>query len=157
MTSVKVIVERRGDGCVASPLGLEGVCVAQRESYDDALREGPRVNVGYALGLQVGETLMLGTRDEWKRDRLRGCEVGGAYAGHVGRCEELCQRAYPKPIKGRDLPPGEAGCDPLGDFHCSGSVTCEEIERRLARARLCFTARLALLTHCWATDPDVRG
>ncbi len=39
MTSVKVIVERHDDGYVAYPIGLKGVCVAEGDSFEEALRE----------------------------------------------------------------------------------------------------------------------
>jgi len=39
MTSVKVIIERHDDGYVAYPLGLKGVCVAQGDTFEEALRE----------------------------------------------------------------------------------------------------------------------
>ncbi|HMP75110.1 MAG TPA: type II toxin-antitoxin system HicB family antitoxin [Kiritimatiellia bacterium] len=35
--SCRVIVEKHRDGYVAYPLGLKGVCVAQGDSYEEAL------------------------------------------------------------------------------------------------------------------------
>lgn len=37
MKNLKVIVERHSDGYVAYPLGLQGVVVAQGETYEEAL------------------------------------------------------------------------------------------------------------------------
>jgi len=39
MTQVKVIVEKHADGYVAYPLGLKGVCIAEGDTYEHALRE----------------------------------------------------------------------------------------------------------------------
>lgn len=39
MTQFKVIVEKHPDGYVAYPLGLKGVCVAEGDSYEQALTE----------------------------------------------------------------------------------------------------------------------
>ncbi len=39
MTQFKVIVEKHPDGYVAYPLGLKGVCVAQGDTYAQALAE----------------------------------------------------------------------------------------------------------------------
>jgi len=36
---VKVIIERHDDGYVAYPLGLRGVCVAEGDTFEAALRE----------------------------------------------------------------------------------------------------------------------
>lgn len=39
MTQFKVIVEKHPDGYVAYPLGLKGVCVAEGDTYEQALAE----------------------------------------------------------------------------------------------------------------------
>jgi predicted RNase H-like HicB family nuclease len=39
MTAFKVIVEKHPDGFVAYPLGLKGVCVAEGDTYEQALSE----------------------------------------------------------------------------------------------------------------------
>ena len=39
MTEFKIIVEKHADGFVAYPLGLKGVCVAEGDTYEQALAE----------------------------------------------------------------------------------------------------------------------
>ena len=39
MNTLKVVVEKHPDGYVAYPLGLRGVCVAEGDTYEDALAQ----------------------------------------------------------------------------------------------------------------------
>jgi predicted RNase H-like HicB family nuclease len=39
MKTVKVVVEKHPDGYVAYPLGMRGVCVAEGNTYEEALAE----------------------------------------------------------------------------------------------------------------------
>jgi len=39
MSELKVIVEKHPDGYVAYPLGMKGVCVAEGDTYEQALTE----------------------------------------------------------------------------------------------------------------------
>jgi len=48
MTQFKIIVEKHPDGYVAYPLGLKGVCVAQGDTYEQALAE-----VNSAIGFHL--------------------------------------------------------------------------------------------------------
>lgn len=39
MTSIKIIVEKREDGCVAYPVGLRGIVIGEGHSYEAALSD----------------------------------------------------------------------------------------------------------------------
>ena len=48
MKNLKIIVEKHADGYVAYPLGLQGVVVAEGDTYDEAL-----ANVNSAIAFHV--------------------------------------------------------------------------------------------------------
>lgn len=39
MKDVKIVIEKHPDGFVAYPIGMKGVCVAEGETYEEALAE----------------------------------------------------------------------------------------------------------------------
>lgn len=48
MKQVKIIVERRRDGCVAHSVGIKGIVVGKEDTYEEALK-----NARFALGFHV--------------------------------------------------------------------------------------------------------
>ena len=39
MKSIKIIIEKHADGCVAYPLGLKGIVIGEGDSYEEALAD----------------------------------------------------------------------------------------------------------------------
>jgi len=54
MRTVKIVVEKHGDGYVAYPLGIDGVVVGEGDSFDEALADVRSALAVYAETFGIG-------------------------------------------------------------------------------------------------------